>query len=59
VLTPTERLLHLHHTIVGQLIDAVDGSGDLPRGTVLFDSVLQEGMRKSLRFRGLLQEMWM
>jgi hypothetical protein len=44
----------LHHTIVGQLIDTVDGSGDLPGRTVHFDSSLQEGMRKSLRFRDLL-----
>jgi hypothetical protein len=57
VLTPTERLLHLHHTIVGQLIDAVYGSVDLLGCTVSFDSSLQEDMQKSLRFRGLLQEM--
>jgi hypothetical protein len=59
ILTPTERLLHLYHAIIEQLIDAVYGSGDLPGRIMLFDLSLQEGMQKSLRFRDLLQEMWM
>ena len=41
VLIPTERVLHLHHTIVEKLIGAVEGSGDLPGGSSQFDSSLQ------------------
>lgn len=41
VLTPTERVLHLHHRIVGQLIGAVEGTGELRGGSIQFNSSLE------------------